>query len=227
MIARFSKLGAPGGRIPYSDTYRVRGSLSPLLYPSSQTILASFLRNCSLTRLTFLQQAPMIAFDRAKTAMPLFEVIAGVASMLGLVASAGALWQARKASRAASQARDSALANTLAGELEAAADGAGTLLDYLKQRRNTEAGLIAHQLVGRLSEIPFRRHRFLDEPGKSQLLNARTQIDIIGEELARIRAATASDDNQQRLIVACQRTYIKLKEHAGKIRGIMDVGAKQ
>jgi hypothetical protein len=86
-----------------------------------------------------------------------FDIVAGVASIVGLCFSILAFVEAWSASRAARQARDAILSRTVAEEVELACVKGDQLLDLLEHDRFLEASLRARDLTSALSEIPHRR----------------------------------------------------------------------
>src|SRR5882724_404609 len=103
--------------------------------------------------------------------METFNVIGGVASVVGLILSGVAALQARWASKAATAARDAAIAardaaivRTLADELQQASSRAEQLVDFLTHGRFGEAALRSDELTYSLSELPHRRSSYLQVP---------------------------------------------------------------
>ncbi len=73
--------------------------------------------------------------------MPTFSNLANAASVAGLIFSILAFVQARRASKAAREARDGLLMRTLADELELASHVSEQLIDFLVHGRLSEAAL--------------------------------------------------------------------------------------
>ena len=91
-----------------------------------------------------------------------FNIIAGIASIVGLGFSLAALLAARRAaqgadraSNAAKEARDAVTVRSLADEFQIACANADQLLDFLTHNHLLEARLRAHELTSALSEIRF------------------------------------------------------------------------
>ena len=57
------------------------------------------------------------------------------------------------------------------------------LLDFIRNNRLPEAGLRADELASSLSEIPHRRSALLGEADRNGLLNLRTQMGILSQEI--------------------------------------------
>lgn len=165
--------------------------------------------------------------EATKAPMNEFSIVAGVASILGLLFSLGALIQAGRASAAAKEARDHIVIRTLADEFEHACIRLEQLLDFIEHDRLAEAAIRANELVSALSEIPYRRSPYLSENHRNELLNARTQVQIVGQVLSTNRNQPLSVERKQRLVQACQRGAMTLRENLGTIKGQLDSGAKQ
>jgi hypothetical protein len=86
--------------------------------------------------------------------MLVFDIIAGVASILGLFASFAAFRQARSASTADNLAKDAILRRTLIEEFEIANNSMNQLLDLVRHNHHIEAAIRADDLSLTLSESP-------------------------------------------------------------------------
>ncbi len=159
--------------------------------------------------------------------MIIFELVSGLASILGLVFSLLAFVQARRASRAAREARDGILVRTLVDEIELACAKLDQLLDLLLHDRIAEAGMIAHELTSALSEIPFRKSPYLDETRKNDLLNLRTQLQIIQQEISASRGQAMAAKKKQNLVRICQAGSVTLREILGTMKKQLDLGGKR
>lgn len=166
-----------------------------------------------------------------------FNIVAGIASIVGLVFSLGALLAARRAaqkaedagdraSQAAREARDAVTVRTVAEELQVACERLAQLLDLIQHDRVPEATLRAQELVTVLSEVPYRRGAHLDETRQSELLNARTQLQEIHVALASSRK-TLTTDEKRTFIEICLSVDESLRKNLGIIKGEIDRGAKQ
>jgi hypothetical protein len=92
--------------------------------------------------------------------METFNVIAGIASIVGLLLSGIAAIQARQASKqakraseAAIAARDAAIVRTLADELQLASARVEQLVDFLTHGRFGEAALRSDELTYKLQRV--------------------------------------------------------------------------
>ena len=157
--------------------------------------------------------------------MTLFEFIAGLASILGLFMSLGALLQAHGAKVAASQARDRILARTLGDEFELACVKMDQLLDFLRHDRVAEAEIRVDELASFLSEIPHRSAPYLGEASRNDLLNERAQMEIIGQACSASRGQVLGPKDKESLIEMCQRSRRILRENLARIKGRLDQGA--
>lgn len=166
-----------------------------------------------------------------------FNIIAGIASIAGLVFSLKAWIEARRAgqkaedagdraSQAAREARDAVTIRTVSEELQVACERLDQLLDFIQHDRIPEAALRAQELATTLSEVPYRRGAHLDETRQSELLNARTQLQEIHVTLANSRK-TLTTDQKKRGIEICLYVGESLRKNLGIIKGEIDRGAKQ
>jgi hypothetical protein len=163
-----------------------------------------------------------------------FNIVAGMASIAGLVFSVKAWIEARRAgqkadraSQAAKEARDAVTVRTLADEFQVACASADQLLDFLTQDRLQEARLRAHELTSVLSEIPHRRSAYLTEKRKIELRNVRRNAQIMTEVLTSGQQTPLTTEQRQRLIRQCQKISTTLRENLGTIKGEIDMGARQ
>ena len=152
------------------------------------------------------------------------NVIFGVASILGLVFSALAFWQAKNASRAAREARDNAIMRTLADELEIACLRTDQLTDFLAHGRIAEAALRAQELTSSLSEIPSRRGPYLKEPQINSLLTIREQLSSIHDAIGNARKEPDRDCDIDQFIKVASRANMNLREVLGKVKSRMELG---
>lgn len=159
--------------------------------------------------------------------MSQFDIIANAASILGFGFSLGAYIQARRASFAASQARDYIVIRTLADEFERVCVGVDQLLDFIEHDRFAEAALRSGELTSSLSEIPYRRSPYLSEIRKTGLLNVREQLRIIGEVVSSHRRQPISADQKENILRVCRRVSIAIRENLGIIKGQLDQGVNQ
>ena len=155
-----------------------------------------------------------------------FNIVAGLASLLGVWFSFWAWKRARRASEAAEEARDAVTIRTLADEFQLACERADQLLDFVQHDRIPAAALRAQELASALSEIPYRRGSHLDETRQSELLNARTQLQEIYVTLAS-SPKTLTTDQKKRFIEICFYVCASLRKNLGIIKGEIDTGAKQ
>lgn len=156
--------------------------------------------------------------------MNTFEIVAGVASVLGCIISIGAFYQARSASIAAKEARNATIGRTLADELESACGKADDLYIFLAQEQFLQAAHLAHQLTSALSEVRIRRGSLLTMDRRNDLLSIRTQIQIIEEQIFSLHGQSATGKQKERLLHFCRESATKLRENLGTIKGQMDRG---
>jgi hypothetical protein len=159
--------------------------------------------------------------------MTSFDIIAGIASILGLVASMGAWLQARSASTAAKEARDGILLRTLADEFELACIKIDQLLDLVLHDRLPEAGIRAQELTSVLSEIPYRRSPYLSEKRMGELIVAREQVRLINQSIVAMGHKPPTAGQKQETLQECQKISMTLRQNLGTIRGEMDRGANK
>jgi hypothetical protein len=166
-------------------------------------------------------------FLEAVSQTPRFTLIAGVASIFGLVFSWLAWRRAGRASQAAREARDAVTIRSLVDEFQLACANTDQLLDFLTHDRLPEARLRAHELTSVLSEIPHRRSPYLTEKRKSELRNVRRNARFMTEVLTSGQQTALTPEQKQRLIRQCQKISITLRENLGTIKGEIDTGVKQ
>ncbi len=156
--------------------------------------------------------------------METFNIVAGVASILGLFVSFLAFFQARKASVAATAARDAVIMRTLADELELVCARAEQLADFLSHQRFDEATLRVAELVSGLSEMPRRRSPYLDEGDRNSLLTSREQLQSIGDTIQEHRANPIDPSGRNRLIRVAGRVVASLREVSGAVKSKLEAG---
>lgn len=159
--------------------------------------------------------------------MPTFDIIAGLASIIGLLFSIGAFVQAGRASQAAKEARDGILVRTLADEFEVACTKAEQLLDFLQHDRLAEGAIRARELAGALSESLFRRSPHLSEERRDQLLNVRAQFQIIEQEIYKGMRQPFTPKRKEDIINTGRRCLMTLRENLGTIKGELDLGGRK
>ena len=136
--------------------------------------------------------------------------------------------QAKSASAAAESARKAITIRTLADEFQLACERMDQLLDFIEHDRFAEAALRARELASALGEIPYRREPLLAQDNVDELLNKRTQIEIIGKVLMSTnRGEPLSPEAKKRLFARGQDTTAALRKNLGIIKGEIDRGAKQ
>jgi hypothetical protein len=149
-----------------------------------------------------------------------FNTIAAICSIVGAFLSGLAAYQAQRASKAASAARDAALVHSLADELQLACTRGEQLVDFLHQCRYKEASLRIDELTWSLSELPYRRSPYLQTADYDKLLTSRVQLQTIGDA---IRATTDGLESRQIMTVAREVT-ISLREILGVVRSNIERG---
>jgi len=159
--------------------------------------------------------------------MTSFDIIAGIASILGLIASLGAWLQAGSASKAANKAKESVEIRTLADEFELACGRMDQLLDFIAQDRLAGAALRATELAAILSELPYRRSPYLSGDWKDELLKKQTQMQLLAERILMNPDQPLPSEEKQRLLRICQECRATLGKNLGIIKGKIDRGATQ
>lgn len=148
------------------------------------------------------------------------STITGICSIVGMLLSGLAAYQAGRASKAASAARDAAIVHSLADELQLACTRGEQLVDFLQQGRYSEASLRIDELTWSLSELPFRRSPYLQTPHQDRLLTSRLQLQTIVEA---IRTSSDKFDRKQIMTVAREVT-MSLREILGVVRSHIEHG---
>jgi len=152
--------------------------------------------------------------------MSWFEVTAGCASILGLLASLLAFYQAKSAAKAAGEARNATLSKTIADELQDASGRAEELVDFIQHERFAEADLRARDLLSLLAEVPHRRNKYLDKDSRDDLQQAGAQLQVLTDALT--DKTKASADRLRLVSVTRKYVVVKLKAALGRARTRVD-----
>jgi|SRR5579862_82941 len=151
-----------------------------------------------------------------------FDIVAGVASIAGLVFSGLAWRQAKKASTAAQQARDAVFLRNLAEEFEDVCEKLESVVEWLKTGSLPEAILTASELTAALSELRNRRDDLLTVDARNHMLNAREQL----KDLVLVPRGAAIPNNQKiRMISMMHKTSMDLREELGRMKKQLETGA--
>lgn len=150
--------------------------------------------------------------------MEAFNLVAGVASILGVLLSGAAAFLAKRASKAAAEAREAAAFRSLGEELDIACTRAEQLVDFLAHDRLSEATLRAEELTSSLSELPYRRSPFLTEAHINQLLTLREQLSSIAATALEARATATGTIDTKHLMSIARRVVMSLREILGGVR---------
>lgn len=151
----------------------------------------------------------------------LFNVAAGIASLGGLLFSVLAFAQAKRASRAAIEARNAVTVRTLADEVELACVRAEQVVDFSIHHRFEEAALRVAELTASLSEIFSRRTPYLGDADANRLLTSREQIRSIGDVIQRPRGGTL-EGSTNRMIRIARLVVVSLRELLGTVKSTLD-----
>ena len=157
--------------------------------------------------------------------MDIFNLVAGVASILGFGMSAYAAFMARRASQAAAEAREAILMRTFGDELQLTCVHAEQLVGYINGSHYPEAALRADELTFRLSELPYHRSDYLQEEQQNALLNARQQVESISSVIGVALSKSTPPDAEQILTVA-RRVAINLRQVLGSVRSQAERGGR-
>ena len=155
--------------------------------------------------------------------MDSLNILAAFSSIVGLIFSMVAAIQAGRASRAASAAREAALARSLADELQLACSRGEQLVDFLQHCRYKEASLRVNELVWSISELPHRHSPDLSSQHKNTILTSRQQLLSIVEAIEKNDARGDSLDKEQIMTVA-RRVTMSLREILGNVRSNIEHG---
>jgi hypothetical protein len=157
--------------------------------------------------------------------MQTFQVVAGIASIVGLVFSYLAFLKAMSASQAASQARNAVIRSTLADELEIACLKAEQLVDFLAHRRLGEAALRVAELTSTLSEVRTRRTQYLDQTQINSVLTAREQFSSIADVILATPERSNEKQDVEQFIKVARLAMMSLREILGKVKSDVELGA--
>jgi len=155
--------------------------------------------------------------------MDTIYLLAAICSIAGMLFSLFAAIQARRASKAASAARDAVLVRSLADELQLACTRGEQLVDFLQHLRYMEARLRVDELTWSLSELPYRRSPHLSTKHQNTLLTSRQQLQTIGEAIFKNEMSEDSIDKDQIINVA-RRVTMSLREVLGEVRSNIEHG---
>lgn len=114
----------------------------------------------------------------------------------------------------------------MADEFQLACNNMDQLLDLITHDRLAEAARVAHDLTSALSEIPFRRGIYLSVERKNELLDVRTQLQIIEEQISRAKGEPLTPKQKRTLVRVCQTSSVTMRENLGTIKGQVEVGGK-
>jgi hypothetical protein len=151
--------------------------------------------------------------------------IANVASILGLVTSLVAFWQAKRAATAAAEARDAIGIRTLVDEIESTCVRLEQLLDFLRHNRLPESALRVTELAGALSEIPSRRAGFLDESQINDVLTTREQLSSIADVIHKNSHGALVDPERGRVLRTAGRALMSMRGLLGAMKSQIEFGA--
>jgi ATP phosphoribosyltransferase regulatory subunit HisZ len=156
--------------------------------------------------------------------METFNLISAAASILGLIGTVLAFMQAKRAAKAAIEARDAVTFRTLADELELACVRAEQLVDFLLHDRFAEAELRIGELTSSLSEMPRRRNPYLEEDDTNGLLTSREQLQSISDVIEPQRGRPIDASKRNRTISVARRVVMSLRGISGAVKSKLELG---
>jgi hypothetical protein len=149
--------------------------------------------------------------------MDLFSWAGNLASIVGLIVTAFALYYAKTASQAARDARKDVRRANATETLGRIGDTANLLQACVENDLQQEAVVRARDLVSDVSRYKLRYERFLDTSSKARLDEARAQISVVSRSLA-TRGVPATASEKSRLLRICHDNVVTvLNEESAKI----------
>lgn len=131
--------------------------------------------------------------------MHMLNVIASLASIVGLFVSIWTLVVARDARAAANEAREAVRQGNAAEEFSALSTTAGEFLAHVEKDQVAEACIRARDLMSAMSISSRRWRRFLSGESRKRFDEAYEQISIISRSLS-ANGAPASPEQKTRLL---------------------------
>ncbi|MEK7406345.1 MAG: hypothetical protein AAB225_14685 [Acidobacteriota bacterium] len=138
-----------------------------------------------------------------------------LASVVGLIFSFLAYVFSRRASKAAKEARDLVLSQSLGEDMNQGNRTASEIVTYVSMERGDVALLRAGELQNRTSHILARWSAKLSEQSKNNLLAMREQLRAITEVLTKTPLNTLGAHDKARLAQTCQRVNATYSEEYG------------
>lgn len=126
-----------------------------------------------------------------------------VATVAGLVVSVFTLLFAKRASKAAEEARDSVLRQTLRQDMEECARLATDIEAFVALGQSDCAGMRARDLMHRIAFLAARWEMKLPQQSKGNLLMAHEQLEQIHKEVSRLPVAEMTPRARTLLTRAC------------------------
>jgi hypothetical protein len=138
-----------------------------------------------------------------------------LASVAGLVFSILAFVFSKRASKAAQEARNATLRQSLSEEANGANRMAGEIVTYVRMGQGEMALLRAVDLMNQTSYFVARWDARLLESSKNNLLSALAQLRSIHEVLSKSTIANLNPKAKAQLAQACQRVNTIFSEERG------------
>jgi hypothetical protein len=137
------------------------------------------------------------------------------ASLAGLVISVFTLLFARRASKAAEEARDSVLRQTLRQDMEACGRLATDIEAFVELGQIDCAGLRARDLMHQIAFLRARWETKLPEQSQNSLLMAHKQLEYIQREMSKLPTAAMTPRARKLLTQACHEVSIIFSRERG------------
>jgi hypothetical protein len=155
--------------------------------------------------------------------MFLFNIVAGIASLLGLGFSIAAWRGALRAESAAQQARKAVRKGNAAGVLKDLNRDASELLGLIQSGQYQAAGVRARDLFAQIRAARSRWERFLAEEAASNLKGAQVKIEKISNSLRSV-TPDVPEAAQKKLMEYSHRVVAILSEESSKIVAVIEAG---
>jgi hypothetical protein len=152
----------------------------------------------------------------------LIENWGNLASAAGLIFSVLAFVFSKRASKAAKEARDVALARSLSEDMNEGSRRAADVVTYVALERGDVALVQVGELLSLSSYLAARWAAKLSEESKNKLLTAREQLLSIHGVIAKTPIREMRPADKGRLAQACQRVSVIFSEEHGNAVKVAD-----
>jgi len=146
----------------------------------------------------------------------MFDLITGIASIVGLAISVWTLIVATGAKRAAGQAREAVRKGNAAEEFKNLSRVADEFLSHIEADQVPAAVLRARDLMSAISLASRRWGRFLSVEGRNNFEEAYGQISVISRSLS-TNGAPASPQQKDKMLKICHGVVRAMSKETGTL----------